>query len=149
MASLEELKQTRLAKLDLLQKAGMEPYPVSVPRDFSLREARERFSELKDSHGEGGKEASLCGRIMAIRGQGAILFVVLDDGTGTFQAVMKKDSLDEKFFTLFKDACDIERVWRIFCNSERRAESPCELLVYGRKVTLASAGKVAWSPRSG
>ena len=40
MASLEELKQTRLHKSELLKKAGMEAYPAKVPRTFSLAEAR-------------------------------------------------------------------------------------------------------------
>jgi lysyl-tRNA synthetase class 2 len=44
---------------------------------------------------------------MAIRGQGAIMFVVLDDGKSTFQAVVKKDTLDEQLFKLLVDAIDI------------------------------------------
>ena len=44
---------------------------------------------------------------MAIRGQGAILFVVLDDGTDKFQSVFKKDTLPEAIFTLFTSAVDI------------------------------------------
>jgi lysyl-tRNA synthetase class II len=44
---------------------------------------------------------------MAVRGQGAILFVVLDDGKGTFQAVVKKDVLNPALFELFNSAVDI------------------------------------------
>ena len=103
MASLEELKQTRLVKLELLKKAGMEPYPVSVPRDHCLADAHKTFPEYEKS----GKVVNLAGRVMAIRGQGAILFVVLDDGKATFQAVVKKDTLDEKLFDLLVNAVDI------------------------------------------
>ena len=103
MASLEELKSARLSKLALLRKAGIDPYPAKVPRTFSLALARKDF----ESYEKSGEVASVCGRIMAIRGQGAILFVVLDDGTSTFQAVMKKDVLDEKLFQLFSDTVDI------------------------------------------
>lgn len=103
MASLEELKATRLGKLELLKKAGMDPYPAKVPRTFCLEDARKNYTE--------GKEVSLAGRIMAIRGQGAILFVVLkdgkEDGRAHFQAVFKKDVLNEKLFKLFTDAVDI------------------------------------------
>lgn len=103
MASLEELRATRLQKLELLKKASMEPYPSKVPRTFCLKDARANFeSYLKDN-----KEVSLAGRIMAIRGQGAILFVVLYDGKDRFQAVFKKDEIDEKLFQLFTDAIDI------------------------------------------
>jgi hypothetical protein len=87
MASLEELRTTRLHKLELLKKAGMNPFPSKVPRTFCLGDAKKQFADYEKS----GKEVSVAGRIMAIRGQGAILFVVLYDGKGKFQAVFKKD----------------------------------------------------------
>ena len=109
MASLEELRKTRLDKLALLQKAGMDPYPAKVPRSFCLADAKKHFEEYEEGKGgvNAGKPVSLCGRVMAIRGQGAILFVVLDDGKSTFQAVVKKDVLDTKLFELFTAAVDI------------------------------------------
>ncbi len=107
MASIEELRATRLEKLALLKKAGMDPYPSKVARDFALVEVKNRFAELEKNHGEKGTPVSLAGRVMAIRGQGAILFVVLDDGTAKFQTVIKKDTLEEKLFTLFTNAIDI------------------------------------------
>ena len=109
MASLEELKAARLNKLELLKKAGMEAYPAKIPRDFSLKEARADFSEYEEGKGgkNAGKPVSLAGRVMAIRGQGAILFLVLDDGTATFQAVVKKDTLRSESFDLLTQAVDI------------------------------------------
>lgn len=103
MASLEEIRQSRLAKLELLKASGMEPYPAKVPRDMCLKDARANFAEFSKS----GRVVSLTGRIMAIRGQGAILFVVLDDGKAKLQTVFKKDTLDEKLFKLFADAADM------------------------------------------
>ena len=103
MASLDELRTTRLAKLELLKRAGMEAYPAKVPRDFCLKDARANFAEYEKSI----KVVSLSGRIMAIRGQGAILFLVLDDGKSTFQAVIKKDTLSPELFELFGSAVDI------------------------------------------
>ncbi|MEI6304813.1 MAG: lysine--tRNA ligase [Candidatus Taylorbacteria bacterium] len=103
MASLEELRKIRLDKLVLLQKAGINPYPAKVPRTFCLANARKNFEEYEKS----AKPVSLCGRIMAIRGQGAILFVVLDDGKSTFQSVIKKDVLDAASFDLFSQTVDI------------------------------------------
>ncbi len=103
MASLEELRTTRLHKLELLKKAGMNPFPSKVPRTFCLGDAKKQFADYEKS----GKEVSLAGRIMAIRGQGAILFVVLYDGKGKFQAVFKKDEIDADAFQLFTDAIDI------------------------------------------
>ena len=103
MTSLEELKTIRLQKLELLKKAGMNPFPSKVLRDFCLADAKADFIKNEKS----GKEFSIVGRVMAIRGQGSILFIVLYDGKGKFQAVLKKDEIDEKLFQLFVDAVDI------------------------------------------
>jgi aspartyl/asparaginyl-tRNA synthetase len=40
---------------------------------------------------------------MSIRGQGAILFITLYDGTGNFQGVLKLDVLGEDKLNLFKE----------------------------------------------
>jgi lysyl-tRNA synthetase class 2 len=102
MASLEDIREGRLKKLELLKSAGVNPYPISSEHDFDLSIVKSDFEKLEKK-----KSLSLAGRIMAIRGQGAILFVVLDDGTGRFQAVFKKDDMDEKLFSLFADATDL------------------------------------------
>ncbi len=103
MASLEELKAIRLQKLELLKKAGINPFPSKVPRTFCLADAKNNFAEYEKEN----KEVSLAGRIMAIRGQGAILFIVLYDGKAKFQAVFKKDEIEENSFKLFTDTIDI------------------------------------------
>jgi lysyl-tRNA synthetase class 2 len=103
MSSLEEIRTTRLNKLELLKKSGMEAYPSKVPRDLSLADAKRDFAAIEQSK----KTVSLCGRIMAIRGQGAIMFLILDDGVADFQAVVKKDVLNQKLFDLLTQAIDI------------------------------------------
>ncbi len=101
--SIEEIKQIRLKKLEMLKEFGMDAFPAKAEKDFWLSGVREKFEEIEKS----GKAVSLVGRVMAIRGQGAILFAVLNDGTETFQAVFKKDEIEEKLFKLFVDAVDI------------------------------------------
>lgn len=103
MANIDELRDIRIKKLNILKDAGMDPYPASVVRDLSLLDLRSQF----ETYVEKGEALSVVGRIMAIRGQGAILFVVLDDGTDRFQTVFKKDTIEEELFTLFTDAIDI------------------------------------------
>ena len=103
MASIDEIRATRLAKLKLLKEKGINPYPSKIPRDYSLKEVRDSF----DSFASDKKSLSVAGRIMAIRGQGAIFFVVLYDGTDKFQAVFKKDELEPEVLALFTDAVDI------------------------------------------
>jgi lysyl-tRNA synthetase class 2 len=103
MSSIEELRSTRLAKIEILKKYGMNPYPSKVPRTFCLADAKDNFAEYEKDK----KELSLAGRIMAIRGQGAIQFIVLYDGKARFQAVFKKDDIEENLFNLFNEAVDI------------------------------------------
>lgn len=103
MASLEEIREARLGKLEKLKSLGVDPYPAKVSRDFSLLEFKQNFEDLENS----GKEISLAGRITAIRGQGAILFVVLFDGTEKIQTIFKKDGMSEKAFDLFVETSDI------------------------------------------
>ncbi len=101
MASLQEIREERVRKLELIKSRGGNPYPSSVTRDHTLGDVHERFQELS------GTSVSLTGRIMAIRGQGAIQFIVLNDGTATFQAVFKRDVLGEDKMNFFGEVGDI------------------------------------------
>ncbi len=103
MASLEEIREERIKKIATLKSRGISPYPSKVARDFSLKEVRDQFTTLEPQK----KTLSLVGRVMAIRGQGAIQFVVLNDGTGTFQGVMKRDVLGEERMDFFAEVVDI------------------------------------------
>lgn len=100
MASLNEIKEARLEKIENLKKAGMNAYEANVKRDHTLSEVSSDFEKLTGLF-------SVVGRVMAIRGQGAILFVVLNDGTGEFQVVFKKDDLGEDKTKLFEDNIDM------------------------------------------
>ncbi len=103
MASLEEIKKERIKKHDLLKEKGINPYPSKVPRTHSISEVRGDFDNLTSK----GKDISITGRVMAIRGQGAIQFIVLDDGTDVMQAVLKKDVIGEEKMSFFGDVVDI------------------------------------------
>ncbi|TSC70949.1 MAG: lysyl-tRNA synthetase, class II [Parcubacteria group bacterium Gr01-1014_46] len=103
MASLDEIRAGRLAKLQILKDKGVNPYPAQVPRDFSISFLKTNF----DAQVESGEDISVSGRVMALRGQGAILFAVLFDGTEKVQAIIKKDTLSEEVFSLFVDTVDI------------------------------------------
>ncbi len=103
MASLEELRSERIKKLEALRSAGVDPYPIDFPHDHSVAEVVAKFDELVTS----GKKVSIVGRVRAIRGQGGILFCNLDDGTGTFQAVFKKDELSAELFERFVETVDL------------------------------------------
>lgn len=103
MASLQEIREARLKKLSILKERGIDPYPSKVKRDFSLKEVRDSFETLEKEE----NIFSVSGRIMTIRGQGAILFCVLFDGTEKIQIILKKDDLGEDKFSFFNEVFDI------------------------------------------
>ena len=102
MASIEELRKTRIEKIKLLEKAGMSAYPAISRRDFYLSEVTKDFEEISKK-----ENVHLVGRVMSIRGQGGLVFFNINDGTGSFQGLLKKDEMEEKVFDLFQNAVDI------------------------------------------
>lgn len=103
MSSLEEQREARLHKLELLRKAGVNPYPADSKRELSLAEATKNFDSLsKDT-----EPKWIAGRIMSMRGQGAIIFLTLYDGSAKFQALLKKDTLGEEKLKFFSEVADI------------------------------------------
>ncbi|MBU6370486.1 MAG: lysine--tRNA ligase [Patescibacteria group bacterium] len=102
MSSLDELRETRIGKLKRLEKLGRNPYPVESKRDVSLADAVVDFEKLSKK-----KILHLAGRVMAIRAQGGLVFFNITDGTATFQALLKKDDVDEKIFNDFMETVDV------------------------------------------
>jgi lysyl-tRNA synthetase class 2 len=80
----------------------MNPYPAVSRRAYYISELINNFQELLDK-----KDIYIVGRILAIRGQGGLVFININDGTGTFQGLFKKDEMDEKDFELFQNTIDI------------------------------------------
>lgn len=103
MSFLEEVREERIKKIEILKKDGIRAYPVSNDRDFSVADILKNFDELSESQ----KKVTLGGRIMALRGQGGLLFFNLNDGTGNFQGLLKKDEMDEGRFDSFVEIVDI------------------------------------------
>lgn len=102
MSGLDEVRAERLKKLTLLKERGVNPYPATVVRTHTVAKVIENFADLSQA----ATVVSLAGRVMVIRGQGAIMFLVLQDATGQFQLVFKQDELLKENFELFADTID-------------------------------------------
>ncbi|HRY62519.1 MAG TPA: lysine--tRNA ligase [Candidatus Paceibacterota bacterium] len=111
MASIEEIREDRIKKLNILKEKGIDAYPARSHRDFYISEAIERFDELakKDS-------IFMVGRVMALRGQGALIFFNFYDGTATFQGLLKKGDIDDSKLDLFNITIDIGDFIEVFGN---------------------------------
>lgn len=103
MASLEELRDERLKKKVILQEKGFDPYPNECHRTDTVEVFLDRFSLY-----ENGKDRIiLAGRVMSKRGQGAITFCDLFDGTARTQILLKKDEMGEELYDLFQETIDV------------------------------------------
>lgn len=104
MSSLDDIRNTRLEKLRILKEKGIEPYPVSTKQDYEIKDLLEGFSKLSKLK----KPISLVGRIVSLRPQGGIIFFNFNDGTGKFQALIKKgEKVSDEDFSLFVETVDI------------------------------------------
>lgn len=101
--ALDEIRDTKIKKVEELRKSGIDPYPAVSLRTHSIAEALNNF----DSWSASQKELVLAGRIMALRNMGAMVFLDLNDGSGKIQALVKEDSIGKEAFDKFNNFVDI------------------------------------------
>jgi lysyl-tRNA synthetase, class II len=98
----DQLRQRR-ANFDDLQRLGVQPYPQVFERTDTVQ-------ALVEAQGAKSAEAlhdtqvhtRTAGRILAIRSFGKANFLVISDGSAKIQVYLRKDSLSERDFAVFK-----------------------------------------------
>jgi lysyl-tRNA synthetase class 2 len=104
--TIEELRKTRIEKLKKLETAGVLAYPAKTKRTHTIAGVLKDFKKL--SRGILGKKTIIvAGRIMAMRGQGGLTFLDINDGSAKIQGLIKVDKLGEKGYQFFLDVFDI------------------------------------------
>ena len=98
-----DIRNERVKKLERLKEAGMEAYPVHTERDTSVGDFTLAFDEKMKT----GEISTLAGRVLALRGQGGIMFADITDGTGKTQSVFQKADMDGAIFDLFSETVDM------------------------------------------
>ncbi|HBT95224.1 MAG TPA: lysine--tRNA ligase [Coriobacteriia bacterium] len=94
--------EVRKAKRIALIEQGAEPYAHNFVVDVHAEELERRHADLPD--GEGTEDTvRMAGRIMAIRNQGKVAFIVLRDATGDIQLFIRIDAVGEELFAFVKD----------------------------------------------
>ncbi|MGH7141879.1 MAG: lysine--tRNA ligase [Candidatus Saccharimonadales bacterium] len=89
MATLKELRDERLRKLEALRKLGVNPYPSKANRSHTTSEINSQFSQLQ------GEGVSVVGRVENIRKFGKIAFIVIRDISGPLQLFLTPDKMDK------------------------------------------------------
>ncbi len=97
---IEVRKNKRTALID----AGGEAYARRFDVDAHVSELEEQYVHLADGQdADDGRIVHVAGRIMAIRDQGKLAFIVLRDGTGDIQVFARINVLGEDEYTRMKD----------------------------------------------
>lgn len=100
--SLEDIRQTKIEKVEKLRKAGINPYPVISKRTHTAKEALDNFDKLADLK----EELTLVGRVMAKREHGGSMFFDIRDGEDKIQGFIKEDVIGKEVFGQFLDFID-------------------------------------------
>jgi lysyl-tRNA synthetase class 2 len=104
---LPEQMRVRREKLDRLRAAGVEPYPVSVPRTHTLAEVRAAHPDLP-SDVSTGEQVGVAGRVIFIRNTGKLCFATLREGAGTeLQAMISLDKVGPDSLAAWKSDVDL------------------------------------------
>lgn len=89
------LTAARLAKVDAMIAAGLEPYPVGFHRTDTSEDIRSRHPDLEPGAAT-GEVVTVAGRAMLKRSFGNLVFVTLQDGEGRIQLMAQRDELGDR-----------------------------------------------------
>lgn len=115
----EQEREVRRRRLEALREAGIDPFPPRTGPRVSVAEVRERFDAMSAEELEAaGESAAVCGRILALRSFGKLVFVTLVENGVRLQVSARKQELAPEVFAFVKelDVGDFARfagpVWR-------------------------------------
>lgn len=133
-STLNDERATRLAKRAALFEAGQNPYPEHSELEDYVADIEAKYAELAD--GEDTEDVvKIAGRVVAKRGQGKIMFIVVRDATGEIQLFCRINDMDEAAWNTLKalDLGDILGVTGVVVRTQRG-----QLSVAPKSATLLS-----------
>ncbi len=133
-STLNDERATRLAKRAALFEAGQNPYPDHSELEDYVADIEAKYAELAD--GEDTEDVvKIAGRVVAKRGQGKIMFIVVRDATAEIQLFCRINDMDEAAWNTLKalDLGDILGVTGVVVRTQRG-----QLSVAPKSATLLS-----------
>jgi lysyl-tRNA synthetase, class II len=98
----DQLRQRR-ANFEELQRLGVDVYPHAFERTHTIAELVDAYGQRTHDELEAAHVgATTAGRILAIRSFGKANFLVISDGRAKIQVYIRKDSLTEREFAMFR-----------------------------------------------
>lgn len=119
-STLNDERATRLAKRAALFEAGQNPYPEHSEIEDYVADIEAKYAELAD--GEDTEDVvKIAGRVVAKRGQGKIMFIVVRDATAEIQLFCRINDMDEAAWSTLKalDLGDILGVTGVVVRTQR------------------------------
>jgi len=105
MSEYSPLEKIRIQKLEELRAEGIEPYPTRATRTHTSAQAVAEFEAVEK---EGRQvEATLAGRIRAVRPMGKLSFAHIEDGEGKVQLFFRVNEIGQDQVDLFNKMFDI------------------------------------------
>jgi lysyl-tRNA synthetase, class II len=105
-SDISEQERVRLAKLERLRAAGIDPYPVGYPRTDTIAEVRARHGDLP-ADAATGERVGVTGRVMLYRTGGKLCFATIKDGTGEIQVMVSRDRTGADALAAWKSDVDL------------------------------------------
>lgn len=133
-STLNDERATRLAKRAALFEAGQNPYPEHSEIEDYVADIEAKYADLAD--GEDTEDVvKIGGRVVAKRGQGKIMFIVVRDTTAEIQLFCRINDMDEAAWNTLKalDLGDILGVTGVVVRTQRG-----QLSVAPKSATLLS-----------
>jgi lysyl-tRNA synthetase class 2 len=124
---LPEQLRVRRAKLDRLREAGVDPYPVTVPRTATLAEVREKHPDLEPDTMTGEK-VGVTGRVIFVRNTGKLCFATLREGDAELQVMLSLDRVGEESLAAWK--ADVDLGDHVFVEGEVGTSRRGELSIF-------------------
>lgn len=97
------LTANRLAKLNALSEAGIDPYPSGFHRTHFSSELQELYPDLGPAAAT-GDSVTVAGRVMLHRSFGKLVFLTVEDSGGRIQLFVSRGDLDADVFGLVEDS---------------------------------------------
>ncbi len=119
-STLNDERATRLAKRAALFEAGQNPYPEHSELEDYVADIETKYADLAD--GEDTEDVvKIAGRVVAKRGQGKIMFIVVRDATAEIQLFCRINDMDEAAWSTLKalDLGDILGVTGVVVRTKR------------------------------
>ncbi len=119
-STLNDERATRLAKRAALFEAGQNPYPEHSELEDYVADIEAKYAGLAD--GEDTEDVvKIAGRVVAKRGQGKIIFIVVRDATAEIQLFCRINDMDEAAWSTLKalDLGDILGVTGVVVRTQR------------------------------